>query len=103
MAPFYYFYIFIFSGMGKNKKALRIQKGIEHPPNVNPDVLSGKGNRKQQAVLRMNDAIMEYLNKSFHDDENVKRAKPQLERLLQKGKITSYRAAVYLIDKYFKR
>jgi len=59
--------------------------------------------RKQQAVLRMNDAIMEYLNKSFHDDENVKRAKPHLERLLQKGKITSYRAAVYLIDKYFKR
>jgi len=59
--------------------------------------------RKQQAVLRMNDAIMEYLNKSFHDDENVKRAKPHLEHLLQKGKITSYRAAVYLIDKYLKR
>ncbi len=60
-------------------------------------------NRKEQAVLRMNDAIMEYLNKSFHDDENVKKAKPHLENMLKKGKITSYRAAVYLIDKYFKR
>ena len=59
--------------------------------------------RKEQAVLRMNDAILEYLNKSFHDDKNVKRAKPHLEHMLQKGKITSYRAAVYLIDKYFKR
>ncbi len=59
--------------------------------------------RKEQAVMRMNDAILEYLNQSFHADENVKKTKPHLEHMLQKGKITSYRAAIYLIDKYFKR
>ncbi len=59
--------------------------------------------RKQQAVIRMHDTIIEYLNNSFYNNENVKKIRPRLEHLLQKGRITSYRAAVYLIDKYLKR
>jgi len=59
--------------------------------------------RKLQAVIRMHDAIFEYLNNSFYNDEDIKLVKPRLERLLEKGRITSYRAAVYLIDKYLKR
>ncbi|OFY62195.1 MAG: ATPase/protein kinase [Bacteroidetes bacterium RBG_13_43_22] len=59
--------------------------------------------RKQQAVLRMNDTIIEYLNNSFYTDDTVKRTRPRLERLLHNGRITSYRAALYLIDKYLKR
>jgi LAO/AO transport system kinase len=59
--------------------------------------------RKQQALLRMNETINEYLNNSFHNNENVKRIRPRLEHMLEKGRITSYRAALYLIDKYLKR
>ena len=59
--------------------------------------------RKHQAVIRMNDTIIEYLNNSFYNNENVNKLRPRLERLLQKGRITSFRAAVYLIDKYLKR
>ncbi len=84
-------------------------KGIEELwEQINDYVVFTKANgyfdehRKEQAVLRMNDAILEYLNQSFHNEENVKKAKPHLEHMLHKGKITSYRAALYLIDKYFK-
>lgn len=59
--------------------------------------------RKEQAVSRMNDTIMEHLINTFHNDETIKKAKPHLENMLKKGKMTSYRAAVYLIDKYFKK
>jgi len=59
--------------------------------------------RKRQALLRMNETINEYLNNSFHNNENVKRIRPRLEHMLEKGRITSYRAALYLIDKYLKR
>ncbi|OFY64244.1 MAG: ATPase/protein kinase [Bacteroidetes bacterium RBG_13_43_22] len=59
--------------------------------------------RKQQAVFRMNDTINDYLNNSFQNNEDVKRIKPKLQLMLEKGKITSYRAALYLIDKYLKR
>lgn len=59
--------------------------------------------RKDQAILRMNETINEYLASSFHNDENVIKLKPRLERLLENGRITSYRAALYLIDKYLKR
>jgi GTPase len=59
--------------------------------------------RKQQAVSRMHDTILEYLNNSFNNDEDVKMIKPRLENMLRHDKITSYRAALYLIDKYLKR
>lgn len=58
--------------------------------------------RKQQALMRMNETISEYLTNSFQVNENVKRLRPRLERMLEKGRITSYRAALYLIDKYLK-
>jgi LAO/AO transport system kinase len=59
--------------------------------------------RKQQSVIRMNDTISEYLNNSFQNNEVVKSIRPRIEHLLEKGRITSYRAALYLIDKYLKR
>ncbi len=58
--------------------------------------------RKEQAVIRMDDAILEYLKHSFLNDERVKSLRPQIEKLLNEGKITSYRAAVSLIDNYLR-
>jgi hypothetical protein len=51
----------------------------------------------------MNDTITEYLNNSFFNDEEVKLMKPVLEKQLSEGRITSYKAALGLIDKYNKR
>ena len=59
--------------------------------------------RKQQAVIRMNTAIFDYLNSSFFNNPGVKSMMPQLEQQLFKGKITSYKAAIQLIDKYLKK
>lgn len=58
--------------------------------------------RKEQAVIRMDDAILEYLKFSFINNDRVKSLKPRIEKLLYEGKITSYRAAVSLIDNYLK-
>jgi len=44
--------------------------------------------RKQQAVMRMNDAIIDYLNSSFFNNEEIKLLKPLLEKQLYEGKIT---------------
>ena len=59
--------------------------------------------RKQQAVLRMHDSISEHLNNSFYNHEEIKQLKPLLERELYNGTITSYKAALKLLDKYFRR
>jgi LAO/AO transport system kinase len=59
--------------------------------------------RKQQAVLRMHDTIIDYLTGSFYNNKDVKSIRPYLEQQLYEGKITSYKAAVSLIDKYLKR
>ncbi len=59
-------------------------------------------NRKQQAVIRMDSTIIEYLNNSFYNQEDVKLLRPELERQLYEGTITSYKAAVRLLEKYFK-
>lgn len=59
--------------------------------------------RKQQAVKRMHSTIIENLNSSFYNNEDVKLMKPALERELSEGKITSYKAALILLDKYFSR
>ena len=59
--------------------------------------------RKQQSVIMMNNAIMEYLNNSFYNNEGVKRIRASLEKQLYQGKITSYKAALTLIDKYLTR
>lgn len=60
-------------------------------------------NRKQQAVIRMNDTILEFLKNTFYKNSGVRSLKPELERLLYEGKITSYKAAVELIDKFHSR
>jgi len=59
--------------------------------------------RKQQAVIRMHDTINEYLTCSFYSNRDVIHLKPILEQQLYDGKITSYKAAQNLIDKYHKK
>lgn len=59
--------------------------------------------RRQQAVIRMHGMIIESLNNSFYTNEEVKQIMPEIEQQLYTGKITSYKAALRLIDKYFKR
>lgn len=58
--------------------------------------------REDQAISRMDDAISEYLNFTFRNNEKVKHMRPRIEKLLREGKITSYRAAISLIDNYLK-
>ena len=59
--------------------------------------------RKEQAVVRMHNTIIEYLNNSFYNDGKIRSLIPEFERQLHDGTITSYKAAVKLLDKYFKR
>jgi LAO/AO transport system kinase len=59
--------------------------------------------RKQQSVIRMHNTIIEYFNNSFYNQEDVRLLLPELEKQLYEGRITSYKAAVKLLDKYFKR
>jgi LAO/AO transport system kinase len=59
--------------------------------------------RKQQAVIRMDSMIIENLNNAFYNHQEVKRLRPAIEQQLYEGKMTSYKAAVKLLDKYFKR
>jgi len=59
--------------------------------------------RKQQSVIRMHDTITEYLTASFYNNRDVIHLKSYLEQQLYEGKITSYKAALNLIDKYHKK
>jgi LAO/AO transport system kinase len=59
--------------------------------------------RKQQAVIRMHDMVSEYLNASFYNHKGVKSLVPELERELYKGTITSYKAALSILNKYFNK
>jgi LAO/AO transport system kinase len=59
--------------------------------------------RKEQAVIRMHSTIIEYLSNSFYNHKEVKLLVPEIERELHEGKITSYKAAIKLLDKYFKK
>ncbi|HUX96742.1 MAG TPA: methylmalonyl Co-A mutase-associated GTPase MeaB [Bacteroidales bacterium] len=56
--------------------------------------------RKQQAVIRMHDTISEYLRNNFYNDKAIRKLNSELENKLNKGSITSYKAAKILIDKY---
>ncbi len=58
--------------------------------------------RKEQDVIRMHNTIGEYLNSSFYNHEQVKLLVPEIEKRLYDGTITSYKAALTLLDKYFK-
>ena len=59
--------------------------------------------RKEQAVIRMHNTIIEYLNNSFYNHKEVRSLVPEIENQLYEGTITSYKAAIKLLDKYFKR
>jgi GTPase len=59
--------------------------------------------RRQQAVVRMHSKIVENLNDTFYNQEKVKLLRPEIERLLYEGKISSYKAAVILLDEYHKK
>lgn len=59
--------------------------------------------RKEQSVIKMHDSIAEYLNNSFYSSREVKVLMPAVERDLFEGKITSFKAAISLIDKYMKK
>jgi len=59
--------------------------------------------RKQQAVIRMDSMIIDYLNNTFYGHEDIRLLRPEIEKQLYEGKITSYKAAIKLLDKYFKR
>jgi LAO/AO transport system kinase len=59
--------------------------------------------RKEQAVIRMHNTILEYLNNSFYNHEEIKALVPDIERQLHAGTITSYKAALKLLNKYFKK
>jgi LAO/AO transport system kinase len=59
--------------------------------------------RRLQSKISMHNTIVEYLNNSFYGREEVMLLLPELERQLYRGEITSYKAAVILLDKYFKR
>jgi LAO/AO transport system kinase len=59
--------------------------------------------RKEQGVVRMHNTILEYLNNSFYNCKEVSSLVSEMEHQLHEGTITSYKAAVKLLDKYFKR
>jgi LAO/AO transport system kinase len=58
--------------------------------------------RKEQAVIRMHNTIVEYLNNSFYNNDAIRLLLPELEQQLYNGSITSYKAAIMLLDKYYK-
>lgn len=59
--------------------------------------------RKEQSIIRMHNTIIEYLNNSFYNNKDVKSMVPDIEKQLNEGSITSYKAALKLLNKYFKR
>jgi LAO/AO transport system kinase len=59
--------------------------------------------RKEQAVVRMHSTILEYLNNSFYSSKDVRTLVPEIEKQLYDGTITSYKAAIKLLEKYFKK
>jgi LAO/AO transport system kinase len=59
--------------------------------------------RKEQAVIRMHDTVLEYLNNSFYNNKEVKTLLPEIERQLNEGTMTSYKAALILLNKHFKK
>jgi LAO/AO transport system kinase len=59
--------------------------------------------RKQQAIIRMHDAIIEQLKEFFYNSGEIKKMKPEIEKQLREGSITSYKAARSMLNKYFKK
>jgi LAO/AO transport system kinase len=71
------------------------------------DIMSQSGyfeeRRKQQAVIRMDDTIMENLKSSFYNSDEINRMRAEIEHQLKEGTITAYMAAWNLLNKYFKK
>ncbi len=59
--------------------------------------------RRQQAIVRMDNTIRSFLYNSFYNNPEVNNARPELEKQLSEGVVTSYTAAWNLLDKYFKK
>lgn len=57
--------------------------------------------RKEQAVLCMHDFIAGYLKDSFYCNHDVAGILKKVEKQLRAGKITSYKAAYILLNKFF--
>jgi len=57
--------------------------------------------RRDQAVTRMHETIIDTLKHSFYNHPEVAALLPDLERQLREGEITSYKPASILLDKYF--
>jgi LAO/AO transport system kinase len=59
--------------------------------------------RKQQAVVRMHDTILDHLKDSFYSDAFVKESLPGIEGKVLEGSITSFKAARIIIDKFNRK
>jgi LAO/AO transport system kinase len=59
--------------------------------------------RRQQAIARMDDTIIENLKNSFFNSREIKKLRPELELKLYDGTITSYKAALEMLNRYFNK
>ncbi len=57
--------------------------------------------RREQAVTRMHETIIDTLKYSFYSNPEVIALLPELEKKLREGEITSYKSASILLEKYF--
>jgi LAO/AO transport system kinase len=59
--------------------------------------------RKEQAIIRMHDTILEQLKNSFYNNDDIRKMSSIHEQRLREGTITSYKAAWDMLNKYFKK
>lgn len=59
--------------------------------------------RRQQAVTRMHETIIDNLKYTFYSDPGTMALIASLEKQLREGEITSYKAASILLENYYKR
>jgi LAO/AO transport system kinase len=58
--------------------------------------------RREQAVTRMHETVIDSLKYSFYSHPEVQALLPELEKQLLEGEITSYKPAQILLEKYFR-
>jgi LAO/AO transport system kinase len=87
----------------EDKGIMEIWELIENYVNYTKETGYFEEIRKQQAVIQMHDTIIEYLTSHFYSNDTVKSLLPELEKELYKGTITSYTAALNLLNKYFRK
>jgi LAO/AO transport system kinase len=58
--------------------------------------------RNQQSIIKMRDTILETLKSSFYSSNEIKKTQADLETRILQGTITPYKAALDLLNKYFK-